>query len=630
MPARTLTVNLADFRRDELDNQEIVVGLAAGDRTPAEGPAPATLVADTAISVWTDRTGQAQIRLIPTGDLDGRNPYVATVPGVGTVRFRMPDQDTSLYAIIQGAPGQDLPAQQLPNPAGVGVQDGDTVVALSDVWATGRYIWVQTSAPAPTAGQDAIWVNTSLTPPSWNYWDGTAWQSFSLQPNSATSAHIAPGSIVEADMAAGAVSGRALADDAVTPPKLAADSTTEQQAMRTRIDAAATGHNHSANPLGPNVVAPPMLAADNATQKEAFRTRIGAEADGHDHSGGGNELGEDTIAPGMLAADQPAQKAAFRTRIDTRADIADWAETANPDQLPPGKIPPIPGDRITAGTLPGDRLRAASVTGTQLADNSVDDPQLTSGVQTQLVPGGGAPNAVLQKRSASDYDDEWGLIERGNIHADVLDLLLPTGGAQGQVLVKSTGVDGDADWQAAAPGEDAATWAEQNNQDPIPASKLPTIPRNKLPPEAFEQYVKEASFTITVANLGAANEGRGFDRVTGGGGSASPDTWTLDGNTLTLLAFEQLAASGEVSIKVAGTLPANFRERVWIVEAANGYQDILRMSTATRYRHEPGDSTYPAGLQQYQEIGLGRPVARHPLQPGRRFNHHLIDCHIAG
>ena len=563
---------------------------------------PAALVADTPISVWTDRQGRAQISLIPTGDLDGRNPYVATVPGVGTVRFRMPDQDTSLYAVIQGSPGEDLPAQQLPNPAGIGVSDGDTIVALTDVWRTGRYIWVQNTAPTPTAGQDALWINTALTPPAWNYWDGTTWQPFALQPNSATSAHIAPGSITEADMASGAVSTRVLADGSVTAPKLAADQPAGQAALRTRIDAAQTGHDHSANPLGPNTVAPPMLAADNATQKEAFRTRIGAEADGHDHSGTGNELAEDTITPGMLQADQPAQKQAFRTRIDTRADIQDWAEDGNADALPPAKIPNLPGDRITAGTLPGDRLQPASVTGSQLADDSVDDPQLTSAVQAKLVPGGGAPNEVLQKRSASDNDDEWGLVERGNIHADVLDLLLPTGGTQGQVLVKQTGVDGDADWQATAAGEDAASWAEQGNNDEIPVAKIPDIPRSKLPPEAFEQYVKEASFTITLANLGAANEGRGFDRVTGGGGVANPDTWTLDGNTLTLLAFEQLAASGEVSIKVAGTLPANFRDRVWIVEAANGYQDILRMETATRYRREPGDNTYPAGLQQYQEI----------------------------
>ena len=74
MAERTLTINLADFRREELDNQEISIALAAGDRTPAESPNPATLVADTPISVWTDRQGRAQISLIPTGDLDGRKP----------------------------------------------------------------------------------------------------------------------------------------------------------------------------------------------------------------------------------------------------------------------------------------------------------------------------------------------------------------------------------------------------------------------------------------------------------------------------------------------------------------------------------------------------------------------------
>ena len=554
MPTRTLTVNLADFRREELDNQEIVVRLAAGDRTPAEPPDPARLITDTPISVWTDRTGQAEIALLPTTELDGRNPYIATVPGVGTVRFRMPDSDTTLYAILQGAPGTDLPAQQLPNPAGVGVQDGDTVVALSDVWATGRYIWVQPTAPSPTAGQDAIWVNTSLTPPSWNWWDGTAWQAFALQPNSANSAHIAPNSLTEADFASGAVSTRVLADGAVTAPKLAADSTSAQQALRTRIN---------------------------------------AEEAGHDHGTGGIALGDDVVTPGMLAADQPAQKQAFRDRLDVKAEVADWAETANPDDLPASKIPVLDGRT---------HLQAGSVTGSQLADDSVGDPQLATAVQSQLVPGGGAINEVLMKRTAADHDDQWGLVNRPNIHADVLDRLLPGGGTQGQVLKKQSGVDGDADWEAEAAADDAATWAEQNNQDLIPAAKLPVIPRDKLPAEAFTQYVKEASFTITLANLGAANEGRGFDRVTGGGGTANPDTWVLDGNTLTLLAFEQLAASGEVSIKVAGTLPSNFRERVWIVEAADGYQDILRMATATRYRREPGDTTYPAGLQQYQEI----------------------------
>ena len=302
----------------------------------------------------------------------------------------------------------------------------------------------------------------------------------------------------------------------------------------------------------------------------------------------------------------------------TEAKLADEAVTTR-------KIAPraVEASRIAPGSVIQPLLAAGAVGTGNIQDGAVTAPKLASlsvstgkiqnvAITNQKIAGSAvdfrnlAPNSVrsaaIQDGAVGQTKLAAGAVGIGQLHADASDRLLPTGGSTGQVLKKQSSVDGDADWEAEAGGEDAATWAEQGNSDEIPVAKLPTIPRSKLPAEAFTQYVKEASFTITIANLGLANEGRGFDRVSGGGGSASPDTWTLDGNTLTLLACEQLASSGEFSIKVHGTLPANFRERVWIVEADNGYQDILRMATATRYRHEPGDTNYPSGLTAYQEI----------------------------
>ena len=308
-----------------------------------------------------------------------------------------------------------------------------------------------------------------------------------------------------------------------------------------------------------------------------------------------------------MAADNAGQKTAFRTRLDTAADIADWAEQGNADDVPASKIP-----QLDART----HIQPATVTGSQLADDSVDDPQLSAGVQTQLVPGGGAANTVLQKRTAADHDDQWGLVNRPNIHADVLDRLLPGGGTQGQVLKKQSATDGDADWEAEAAADDAATWAEQGNTD--------KIPRSKLPAEAFTQYVKEHSFTITVASLGPANEARGFDRVvTGGGGAATNAQWTLDGNQLELIAVEQLT-DGTTSIRVHGTLPSNFRDRYWIFEDASGFHDVLRMRDATRYVNEPGDASYPAGIQQYRDIDWPAQMDQPDLHPRGGFHLHAV------
>ena len=250
---------------------------------------------------------------------------------------------------------------------------------------------------------------------------------------------------------------------------------------------------------------------------------------------------------------------------------------------------------LADGAVTTPKLADGAVTDDKIADDSVGNPELKPEVQTQLVPGGGAANQVLQKRSAADHDDQWGLVNRPNIHADVLDLLLPTGGTQGQVLKKQSATDGDADWEAEAAADDAATWAEQGNTDPIP--------RSKLPAEAFTQYTKEHSFTITVAVLGQANEGRGFDRVAGGGGSASGGgVFTLDGQTLTLVAAEQLA-TGLLTISVHGTpSQPTFGIATGLSKTTAASTICCGCGDASRYVREPGDTSYPAGLRTFQII----------------------------
>ena len=529
MPTRTLTVDLRDFRDRDLVNQEITVSLAAGDYAVPDAPEPGRFIASLPLSVWTDDDGTATISLIPTTDLVGRHSYTASVPGVGSLTFQMPDADTSLYGIVTGG-SPDLPARQLPDPNAV--PDGDTVISLSNMWRAGRFFYIQTTQPAtPTAGTDALWINTGTTPATWSYWDGTAWQPFALQPNSATSAHIAPGSLVEADFGAGAVSTRVLADGSVTAPK---------------------------------------LAADQPSQQAALRARINAEEAGHDHGTGGTALGDDVVTPAMLAADNAGQKQAFRARLDTASDVADGVVTEQ---------------KLADQAVSTAKIQNTAVTNQKIAGSAVDFRNL-------------APDSVrgaaIQAGAVGNSEIAAGAVERGNIHADVLDLLLPAGGSTGQVLKKQSATDGDADWEAETAGEDAATWAEQGNTDPIP--------RSKLPAEAFTQYTKEHTFTITVAVLGQANEGRGFDRVAGGGGSASGGgQFVLDGQTLTLVAASQLA-TGLVTIQVSGVLPANFRDRYWIIEDASGFHDVLRMRDASRYVREPGNTNYPAGLQSFQII----------------------------
>ena len=541
MAERTLTWNARDFLDDDVADVAFVFSLPTGDRAePETSPAePARLVMPTAVTVWTDLDGNGSIELIPTVKLDRRNPYHLDIAGYGpTIEFVMPDQDTDLLTILRG-PSSPLPARQLPDPNAVA--DGEVPISQSNAWVGGRLIYRQTSAPAaPLAGSNALWIDTAIAnDPILKVWDGTAWVvGHEIVDGGVVNQHLADGSVTEAKLADSAVTTRKLAPRAVEASRIAPGSV-----IQPLLAAGAVGTGN----IQDGAVTAPKLAPNIISG-------------GHIVDG---QVGTGELADGAVTEPKLASNSVSTAKIQNVA---------------------ITNQKIAGSAVDFRNLAPNSVRAAAIQDGAVGADEIAAG-------------AVGQTKLAA------GAVGIGQLHADASDRLLPTGGTTGQVLKKQSSVDGDADWEAeAAGGDDAATWAEQGNNDEIPIAKIPDIPRSKLPPEAFEQYVKEASFTITVANLGLANEGRGFDRVSGGGGSASPDTWTLDGNTLTLLACEQLASSGEFSIKVHGTLPANFRERVWIVEAADGYQDILRMATATRYRHEPGDTNYPSGLTAYQEI----------------------------
>ena len=540
MAERTLTWNARDFLDDDVADVPFVFSLPAGDRAePETSPVePARLVMPTAVTVWTDLDGNGSIELIPTVKLDRRNPYHLDIAGYGPTIEFVMPDQDTDLLTILRGPSSPLPARQLPDPNAVA--DGEVPVSQSNAWVGGRLIYRQTSAPSPPlAGSNALWIDTAIAnDPILKVWDGTAW---------VVAHEIVDGGVVNQHLADGSVTEAKLADEAVTTRKIAPRAV-------------------EASRIAPGSVIQPLLAA-------------GAVGTGNIQDGAvtAPKLAPNIISGGHIVDGQ----------VGT-GELADGAVT-NPKLA-----------NLAVGT---GNIQNVAITNQKIAGSAVDFRNLApNSVRSAAIQDGAvgadeiAAGAVGQTKLAA------GAVGIGQLHADASDRLLPTGGSTGQVLKKQSSVDGDADWEAEAAGEDAATWAEQGNNDEIPVAKLPTIPRSKLPAEAFTQYVKEASFTITIANLGLANEGRGFDRVSGGGGSASPDTWTLDGNTLTLLACEQLASSGEFSIKVHGTLPANFRERVWIVEAADGYQDILRMATATRYRHEPGDTNYPSGLTAYQEI----------------------------
>ena len=139
----------------------------------------------------------------------------------------------------------------------------------------------------------------------------------------------------------------------------------------------------------------------------------------------------------------------------------------------------------------------------------------------------------------------------------------------------------------------AATWAQAGNTDLIPDSKLD--------PFVYHSFSKLETMVLTVGHFTGA---RGFDRITGGGGSLTNATFHLPGGAgnIQVIAIDQLPSTSvggtaEITISLVGVLPLNFNQ-FYLVFERSGFAKVLRFEDATM-RVEPTDTNYPAGLQNY-------------------------------
>ena len=139
----------------------------------------------------------------------------------------------------------------------------------------------------------------------------------------------------------------------------------------------------------------------------------------------------------------------------------------------------------------------------------------------------------------------------------------------------------------------AATWAQAGNTDLIPDSKLD--------PFVYHSFSKLETMVLTVGHYTGA---RGFDRITGGGGSLTNDTFHLPGGAgnIQVIAIDQLPSASvggtsEITISLVGVLPLDFNQFYLVFERA-GFAKVLRFEDATM-RTPPRDTNYPAGLQNY-------------------------------
>ena len=136
-----------------------------------------------------------------------------------------------------------------------------------------------------------------------------------------------------------------------------------------------------------------------------------------------------------------------------------------------------------------------------------------------------------------------------------------------------------------------ATWARAGNTDLIPDSKLD--------PFAYHSYSVLETMTLTVGHYSGA---RGFDRITGGGGSLSDATFNLSGGNVTVIAIDQLPSSSvggmsQLGISLVGNLPTDF-DQYYLVFERTGFAKVLRIGDAIRSTPPP-DTNYPSGLQTY-------------------------------
>ena len=138
-----------------------------------------------------------------------------------------------------------------------------------------------------------------------------------------------------------------------------------------------------------------------------------------------------------------------------------------------------------------------------------------------------------------------------------------------------------------------ATWARAGNTD--------LIPDDKLDPFVYHSFSKLETMTLTVGHFTGA---RGFDRISGGGGSLTNATFHLPGSAgnVQVIAIDQLPSASvggtsEITISLVGVLPLDFNQ-FYLVFERSGFAKVLRFEDATM-RTPPTDTNYPAGLQNY-------------------------------
>ena len=380
--AETLTILLTDFRDTDVVGQEIVVSLLGGDRAVPD-PGPPTeagrFVSSLPQSIWTDHNGQATIDLIPTTDLVGRFQYSANIPGVGVIPFTMPNNPASLYDLVGSAP---LPARQLPDPNST--PDGDTVVSLNNAWQTARYIYIQNSTPpAPTAGVDALWVDTSVSPPTWSYWTGGGWNQFALQPNSVSTSAVQSEAITDGQLADGAAIERVIGSRAITRDKIGDNEILSRHFFPGSVDRDALAPG-SVNYLilAPETVRDTELATNAATARVLADDSVDAGA----------------LQTGAVQADAVAAGAIGETALATNAATARVLADNSVDTAAV-QNQAITGPKLAPGVIQGSHLGAGEVGSRELEDGAVVEPKLGAGaVSTRAL----AVDSVTQDRVADN------------------------------------------------------------------------------------------------------------------------------------------------------------------------------------------------------------------------------------
>ena len=241
----------------------------------------------------------------------------------------------------------------------------------------GRLIYRQTSAPAaPLSGVIALWVDTSTAAdPQLKIWDGTAWvAAHAIADNAVVNRHLAPGSVTEDILADSAVTTRKIAPRAVEASRIAPGSIL---APLVAADAIATASIQdgaiTAAKLAPDIISNQHIVAGQVRNLRNRRwggdgTEVGAQRRLHQ----GHRM-DDSITHDKLQGN-----------------------SVDADNMRVNSIVPA---SIQAGAVERGKIAAGAVTDAELADDSVGNTELKPEVQTQLVPGGGAQNQVLQKRT---------------------------------------------------------------------------------------------------------------------------------------------------------------------------------------------------------------------------------------